>query len=332
MTRIAIGCCSILFFFLGLVNSVSATSYDVNIYARVEGCGDALIQSGEQCDGTNVGGSTCESIGFSAGTLTCSTACTFITSSCTLNPPSTGSGGTRTSPISQNESNTNIVVFGEAVPLSTVSLLKDGQRVATVPVSASGTFQVTVAGLGSGAYRFVLVGEKAGFSPVRSEVFEVRILGGATTKVGPVILPAHVAFSQSKDIVTIRGYAPISKIIHIFSNGLKGESLVPDEDGYFETSVAATAGINLEVGVVLPDGMIVKSIPYEIKGFANPVIEQAYCILPGDINKDCKVGPVDFFISRFRYVQNLFSQRFDFNDDGKVTIVDFSIMAFYWTG
>jgi cysteine-rich repeat protein len=46
-------------------------------------CGDGVVSGTEECDGANLGGETCVSQGFSAGSLSCSGSCTFDTSSCT---------------------------------------------------------------------------------------------------------------------------------------------------------------------------------------------------------------------------------------------------------
>src|SRR5207245_9747476 len=40
------------------------------------------IQPGEDCDGTDLGGATCVSLGFGGGTLTCGADCAFDTSQC----------------------------------------------------------------------------------------------------------------------------------------------------------------------------------------------------------------------------------------------------------
>ncbi|MEL6758790.1 MAG: hypothetical protein AAFP04_00175 [Myxococcota bacterium] len=46
-------------------------------------CGDGIRQSGELCDGGDLGGSTCESINFMGGSLGCNAACSsWITTSC----------------------------------------------------------------------------------------------------------------------------------------------------------------------------------------------------------------------------------------------------------
>lgn len=50
-------------------------------------CGNGIVESGEQCDGANLGGGSCTSLGYSGGTLSCS-SCQFITTSCTTTPTS----------------------------------------------------------------------------------------------------------------------------------------------------------------------------------------------------------------------------------------------------
>ena len=46
-------------------------------------CGDGAIDvPGEQCDGSDLGGETCTSLGFAGGLLACDGSCAFVTSSC----------------------------------------------------------------------------------------------------------------------------------------------------------------------------------------------------------------------------------------------------------
>jgi len=47
-------------------------------------CGNGNIDAGEQCDGSNLNGESCQSQGYGAGTLGCTSSCVFNTSACTL--------------------------------------------------------------------------------------------------------------------------------------------------------------------------------------------------------------------------------------------------------
>jgi Notch-like protein len=45
-------------------------------------CGDGVRNGTEDCDGADMGAETCESLGFTGGTLACSSTCTYDTSGC----------------------------------------------------------------------------------------------------------------------------------------------------------------------------------------------------------------------------------------------------------
>lgn len=45
-------------------------------------CGDGVINPGEECDGTALGGNTCESLGYTGGPLLCTPSCHFDTRAC----------------------------------------------------------------------------------------------------------------------------------------------------------------------------------------------------------------------------------------------------------
>jgi Metallo-peptidase family M12 len=49
-------------------------------------CGNGVLDSGEQCDGGDLGGATCASLGYASGTLACDANCTFDTSQCVAGP------------------------------------------------------------------------------------------------------------------------------------------------------------------------------------------------------------------------------------------------------
>ncbi|MFH0901790.1 MAG: hypothetical protein V2A73_14265, partial [Pseudomonadota bacterium] len=46
------------------------------------GCGDGLKEPQEECDGIEVGGATCTSLGYYEGSLSCKTDCTFDLTEC----------------------------------------------------------------------------------------------------------------------------------------------------------------------------------------------------------------------------------------------------------
>ncbi len=48
-------------------------------------CGNGILDRGEECDTNDLGGASCESLGYDGGTLLCASDCTFDTSQCSNN-------------------------------------------------------------------------------------------------------------------------------------------------------------------------------------------------------------------------------------------------------
>lgn len=66
-----------------LLVSAQDASQVVSVTTGVNICGNEIIESpAEDCEGLNLNGQTCSSLGYTSGTLTCDIACSFITSAC----------------------------------------------------------------------------------------------------------------------------------------------------------------------------------------------------------------------------------------------------------
>ena len=77
---------SCLLVILGVFTFTAGCSYDVGGLTSVEPelCGNGVIDQGETCDGTALGGLTCEGEGLPPGVLSCASDCTLDTSGCIL--------------------------------------------------------------------------------------------------------------------------------------------------------------------------------------------------------------------------------------------------------
>jgi hypothetical protein len=66
------------------VGTVETSSYEVQlgIAATLPVCGNSIIEAPEQCDGDNVGGISCASIGFLSGRISCEDDCTYDVEDC----------------------------------------------------------------------------------------------------------------------------------------------------------------------------------------------------------------------------------------------------------
>jgi len=80
-----------LFLFLGNFfawkNWVEAVQSFITATVKISVCGNGVIEGGEDCEGADLGGQTCESLGYGPGILTCDIACSFDTTQCS--PPPT---------------------------------------------------------------------------------------------------------------------------------------------------------------------------------------------------------------------------------------------------
>jgi len=78
-----------LFFMDDILLSHKFASGSIDCTVKLSICGNGSKESGEDCDNGDLGGQTCQSRGFSGGSLSCNIDCTLNTSGCT----SGGGGG-----------------------------------------------------------------------------------------------------------------------------------------------------------------------------------------------------------------------------------------------
>ncbi len=65
-----------------LLCDAECAGYDTSACTALPTCGDGILNGGEACDGNQLGGATCASIGFDVGVLSCTASCTHNTSQC----------------------------------------------------------------------------------------------------------------------------------------------------------------------------------------------------------------------------------------------------------
>src|SRR4030042_4371548 len=203
--------------FIILFVALSGVSYaaSVNVSADVQGlCGNGVINSGEQCDGSDLGDQTCVSRGYYGGTLSCQPNCTFNTSQCTSAPSGGGGGGGYIAPPLV----TAVVFSGRAYPKSAVTLLKDAQVAAITIVDADANFQISISGLSGGNYIFSVYSEDNQGIRSSLQTFSVSVTPGVTINISGVFIAPTIATDKSEvkrgDNIAIFGQSmPNSEII-----------------------------------------------------------------------------------------------------------------------
>ncbi|MFC1624768.1 hypothetical protein ACFL15_00080 [Patescibacteria group bacterium] len=61
-------------------------SESIDATVKVSICGDSVVEGPEDCEGTNLDGETCITLGYASGDLSCDVACEFVRTGCI--PPS----------------------------------------------------------------------------------------------------------------------------------------------------------------------------------------------------------------------------------------------------
>lgn len=331
---------------LGTPFIVEGISAQIDATVKITICGDSVVASTEECDGVNVGGASCSSLGFTGGgTLSCTLTCEFDVSQCIYESGVTGggggSGGGGSSTVSVRD--TRVVFKGRAYPGSSVTILKDAQIAATTVAGPDAHFEISLSGLGSSSYIFSLYSEDV--HDVRSVLqnFPIVLTSGATTHVTGVFIAPTVIVDKSEvkrgDNIAIFGQAVPSSEVTISINS---------EKEFFVKRYADAAGVyllNFDTSVLEMGQHHTKSkaaLNGEITGFGKAVgftvgtnsvvADMSKVVLKGDVNGDGRVNLVDFSITAYWYKRPNPPVLVDLNGDGKVDLVDFSIMAFHWTG
>ena len=321
---------------------------EIDATVKITVCGDGTVETPEQCDGSNLGGASCSSLGYAGGgTLSCLPACEFNTMQCITGSSGDsggggGGGGGGTTP------GASAVFKGRAYPGSTVTLLKDAQIAATTVAGSDAIFSINLSGLSGGSYIFSVYSEdKKG---IRSSLltFPVSVASGATANITGIFIAPTIAVDKSEvrrgDTIAIFGQAAPASEITIS---------VTSEEEFFVKKAADASGaylLNFDTSVLEAGQHQTKAkaaLSGEITAFGkavgftvstkNVAAAPSSVSKKGDLNKDGRVNLVDFSIAAYWYKRPI-SPEFAvieierLNGDGKVNLVDFSIMAFHWTG
>lgn len=335
------------FYFL-LSSSVLADGGGVTLTVTVSAsCGNGVVGTGEQCDGSNLAGATCVSQGFASGTLSCNANCTFNTSSCVsalVSAPSGGGGGGG-SIITSSIGNSIVVFSGRAYPKSTVTLLKDAQVAASTIAGPDSNFTITLTNLSAGNFIFSVYGEDKDGQRSSAFSFTVSVTANVTTNVGGIFIAPTIGVDKSEvkkgeNVAFFGQTLPNAKVLITINS----------DENFFAEAVATSDGVYLRQFDTTPlefGSHSAKSKSMAIDGFISSFSSAAGFIvgtqniaapkivkrvLKGDIQSDSRVNLVDFSIVAYWYKRPSPPAKVDLNGDGKVDLVDFSIMAYYWTG
>ncbi len=325
-------------------SNVSVTLYEC--YDGIDNDSDGLIDYPNDLGCTQYGDDD-ETDPISCGDGTCNggESCATCSADCGVCPSGGGGGGGSSRFVTPT---TGVIFSGRAYPLSRVTVLKDGQIAITSVAGPDANFKISLTGLSSGNYTFSVYGEDHASRRSALFTFPIFITQGATTNVSGIFIAPTLDIDKSEvrrgDSVAIFGQStPGSEItISVHSDTEFFKKILADSDGVYLYNLDTSS---LETGQHIAKSK--STFGGEISSFGTAVsflvgtknIAKKFTkkFLKGDLNDDGRVNLVDFSIVAFWYkrpIRAQFAQKEieRLNNDGQINLVDFSIMAFYWTG
>ena len=332
-------------------NPSADTTSAVIFTVKISVCGNGEKEYGEDCDDEDFDSDTCQTLGFGGGTLNCSDACEFDTDACsaatpaptaTATPPPSGGGGgiiSTPTPIII----TQVIFKGKAYPKSDVTLLKDAQVAATTKVGPDANFETSLSGLTGGTYTFGVWAEDAIGNKSITHNFTISIASGAATVISGIFLPPSISIDKTEvkmgEVLNIMGYsapqAEVAVIINSDNEILKKTTSQANGAWFYKfDTLEADYGDHTVKSRSTKDSDIStfsKIVAFKIGNKTIPA-EITKKTVKGNLNDDGKVNLIDFSIMAYWYNRPTPPMKIDLNSDGKVNLIDFSIMAYYWTG
>lgn len=234
---------------------------------------------------------------------------------------------------------------GYGAPSAQVTLLKDGVVVKTAGAGSAGEYSFLVEDLERGVYTFSLYMTDAKGVKGATYSSTMTLRSNTLSQLGNVMLPP----TASTPSLTLDPGAPVVVSGYTAPNAMVKASLRPKRavvssgdiiatttsagNGAYEVTLPTT-GLSVGTYEVYTEGMLAggliesdKSVPLLVGLGQAPEGNSAN---RSDLNNDGKVNLIDFSILLFNW--NTSNSTADINQDGNVNLADFSIMLFNWTG
>jgi hypothetical protein len=231
----------------------------------------------------------------------------------------------------------NLVFQGKASPFMFISFFKNGTLIGTTQASSAGFFEKSFTGLLPGNFTFLLYGEDEKGRRTSYQTYTLNLVAGTTTNVSGIFLSPTIFVSPKKvfrkEDITITGKSfPNSQVKILISPGNILESTISDSGGNF-SFVLNTSFLGIGVYSARARALYFgeysdfsESVDFEV------LKEKEIACRGADLNFDGKVDIVDFSILMYFWGQkNPANRCANINQTETVDIVDFSIMMYQWT-
>lgn len=242
---------------------------------------------------------------------------------------------------------TTFIIQGYGPPESTLRVLQDGLLLQTMTTNADGTFTMIVTDADPGVHVFSLFAIDEEGRQTSALTMSVDIVAESSTQVTQVVLPPTMEVTETTvdagELIVVRGSGvPQSQIVFglFFGRSPRFSTTTADATGnyiyYLETNLTPGAyQLQVQTAISTPERVLVSSRSERVDlVVASPVLRGR-----ADLDIDGTVDIVDFSILLLWYHEQAVgrtppdrpAKSPDLNGDGRFTLIDFSIMAFYWT-
>lgn len=242
---------------------------------------------------------------------------------------------------------TKIVFSGRAYPGMKVTILKDAQIAAQTLADPAANFRVLVSGLSAGQYIFGVYSEDNRGMRSSLLTFPVAVTSGVTVEMGGIFIAPTIAVDKSEvkrgeNLAIFGQSAPGSEVtIAVNSDEEFFGKVAADKDGAylynFDTADLLFGDHTTKAKAAKASEITAfgKSVAFRVG--TKTVLAPRSSVrktekLKEDINSDGRVNLIDYSILAFWYKKQKPPANVDFNGDGKVNLVDFSILAYRWSG
>ncbi len=294
-------------------------------------CGDAILQTlfGEQCDdGNNNNDDFCSA--------NCAEETADAGGGSTGGGGSSGSGG-RDSALGD----TQVTLQGKAYPNVTVTILMDSKSVGTVRTNSKGEFLFNLAAdPGTASFSFWANDQTGTRSSTFTTTFDVT--QGAVTNVSGILIPPTIRTATSQvnpgAIIILEGQTIPNVNVEIsVDNGARMLNTLSDATGKWTTSLNTTGlSVNTHTAKArfIEGASTLKRESTYGSNLSLFIGVEGKATSNSDLNRDGKINLVDFSILVFWWGTpgGNSNPPADINSNAKVGLEDFSILLFNWTG
>jgi hypothetical protein len=256
-----------------------------------------------------------------------------------------GGGGFETGVNPYPSGDAQVIITGYAFPGSTMTVLVDGTITKTVRTSANGVFSATIEAIARGTYTFGVYATDAGGTKSSTFSTSFSVIGARSSTLSNVHIMPTIKVNPNPvepgQNVTFSGYAIANSTVEVENQRQKGGSerkvltTTSDAGGKWTLDVPTTGFARDTWKVRAKSTNTTTSVSTQYSGFTFYGVGQgATKTLNSDLNRDGKVNLVDFSILLFHWNSDggRSDPPADINQDGRVTLTDFSILIFNWTG